>query len=88
MIPSWLKSYYGSEFETLNPSIVKEGKQFALVHLKASEKQGVGRSSYGYVIIKKSGNHQGSPYIPLAEGAVDSTKMAEMVRRLEKEDSK
>lgn len=85
---SWLKNYYGEEFDTLNPSIVKEGKKVALVHLKASDKQGAGRSSYGYVIIKKSGNHKGSSYIPLAEGAVDSTKMAEMIRRLEKEDLK
>lgn len=82
----WLKRYYGSDLETLNPSIVFEGKKFAVVCLKRSSTLR-DHSSIGYVLIKKTGRHNASIQQSLSEGVPSAEKMVSMRSALEQAES-
>ena len=88
MAIDWLKRYYGKDYLRLNPTIVKEGKKFAVVRIQRSAEKGF--SAFGYVLIKKSGSHDISPYQSLFEGLaspMDLTDMLDTLRRKEKDES-
>lgn len=77
----WLKKYYGKDFEKFSPSVVKEGKKWAVVKLNRSN-PAKGFSSIGYVLIQKHGTHASSPYLSLHEGVPTTDDMSEMLALL------
>lgn len=83
---SWLKKYYGSDFEKMNPEVVDEGKKFAIVKLTRQ----VGRdfSGVGFVLIKKTDSHNASKSISLHEGLPSAADMKRMKDELKKAEGK
>lgn len=82
--PSWLKKYYGGDFEELSPEVIHEGKRLALV--KLSRESQFGFSGIGFVLIEKNGNHLAGPHMSMHEGMPTPEKMEEMKKVLEQED--
>ncbi len=82
---SWLKTYYGKDFEKFSPSIVKEGKKWAVVKLNRSS-PAKGFSSIGYVLIQRNGTHSSSPYLSLHEGVPSTGDMSEMLALLQRKE--
>lgn len=83
----WLKRYYGKDYDKFSPSVVSEGKKWAVVKLNRSTVQ-KGFSSIGFVLIQKHGSHESSPYVSLHEGVPspqDSADMLAALARKEKE---
>ena len=69
--PLWLQHYYGDSFEKFSPTVVQEGKFWAIVRI-------VRDASLAYVLVKKKGSHAATPHIPLFQGtptADDITRM-------------
>lgn len=85
---SWLKKYYGSDFESLKPELIKEGKFKAIVRLSSKKDAKSLHPSVGYVLVKKNGNHETSPYLVLHEGLASPEDMATMLSVLLQEDEK
>lgn len=81
----WLQKYYGKEFDLFNPEIVKEGKVWAIVKLTRLGMKNF--SGVGFVLIKKKGNHQASPYKSLHEGLPTKEDMERMMLLLQEEES-
>ncbi len=76
----WLKTYYGKDFDFLNPELVKEGKKWAIVKLTRQATKGF--SSIGFVLIKKNGSHLSSNYQSLHEGPPTKEAFALMEKKL------
>lgn len=83
---NWLKTYYGNDFDFLNPQVIKEGKKWAIVKLTRQATKG--SSSIGYVLIKKNGTHAGSTYFSLHEGNPTTDQLALMEKKLATEEAK
>lgn len=83
---SWLKKYYGDDFEKLSPEVVEEGKKFAIVKLTGQ----VGRSfsGVGFVLIKKTDSHNSSKSVSLHEGLPSAADMERMKNELRKAEGK
>lgn len=81
----WLQQYYGPDFDLLNPAVVQEGQDWAIVRL---QKQGKtpGFSNIGYVLIRKLGRHTLTPHISLHEGVADETHLQKMQQTLAEHD--
>lgn len=82
----WLKTYYGRDFDWLNPEVVKEGKKWAIVKLQRKAEKG--SSSIGYVLIQKTGSHTASTYRSLHEGLPTKEAMEKMEAALKQEEAK
>lgn len=83
---SWLQSYYGKDFDRLQPVVAIDGKRWAVVRLTRSSPQ-KGASSVGYVLIQKRGTHASSNYIPLHEGMAGPEELKNMAERLRSQDT-
>lgn len=73
--PLWLRRYYGTYFESFAPTVVMEGKFWAVVRI-------VHEGSMAYVLVKMKGNHEITPHVPLFKGtpnADDVTRMQEIL---------
>ena len=81
-VPKWLNAYYGKDFDILNPSVYLEGREFAVVTLKKTGTRLT--TSTGYVLIRKSGNHQTSTSVPLHEGVITADAVEKMKKALAK----
>lgn len=77
---TWIERYYGDDFKKFSPSIIEEGKVWALVKLNLPATKGTGQ--IGYVLIKKGGVHVSSDYIPLQEGVASRDQVSNMLRAL------
>lgn len=73
---SWLKKYYGADFERLTPTVVAESGNMAVVRIVSLRKQ-------GYVLIDKTGRHNASPERPLFEGMPNGDDLKRMHAALE-----
>lgn len=81
----WLERYYGKEFDFLNPQIVHEGENKAVVRLTRVGDRGY--SGIGYVLIDKNGNHFASSPVSLHEGVPsqkDLDRMKEVLKAADK----
>jgi hypothetical protein len=85
MPAQWLRTYYGKDFDFLNPEVIKEGKKWAIVKLNRHASRGF--SSIGYVLIKKNGTHAASKYHSLHEGIPTKEAMDMMYKRLAEADA-
>jgi hypothetical protein len=75
---SWLKRYYSpNEIGALNPSVVLDGKNYAVVKLTVGTGKGVAKVAY--IGVKKAGRSGVSEHTPLWEGP--ATKQAEALFR-------
>jgi hypothetical protein len=83
--PDWLKRYYGDSFAELNPDVVTEGNQWAIVKLNRVAERGY--RGIGYVLIKKNGSHASSNYHILGEGVQTFEAMLKMKEKLNEIDS-
>lgn len=83
---SWLETYYGKDFDKFQPTVVFEGKRWAVVRLSRNAPQ-KGYSSVGYVLIQKRGTHASSVYVPLHEGVATQTQLDEMAKVLAKKEA-
>jgi hypothetical protein len=73
--PLWLTRYYGKHFDRFSPTVIMEGKFWAIVRIN---KEG----TVAYVLVKRKGNHESTPHVPLFQGnptADDITKMQEIL---------
>lgn len=84
--PKWLTDYYGSDFDWLNPTVVQEGKTWAIVKLMKPASSGSPHSSIGHVLIRKTGRHIATPHISLHEGIPQVEDLKKMQDRLAKEE--
>jgi hypothetical protein len=75
-----LDRYYGKDVETLAPTIIFDGKQWAVVRITNAG------GKVGYVLIKKAGKHNNSKSIPLHDGPAKPAEFAAMRARLLRED--
>lgn len=82
--PEWLKRYYGEAFSELNPDVVRDGNQWALVKLNRVAERGY--RGIGYVLIKKNGAHASSNYHILGEGVQTFDALSKMVDKLKEVD--
>lgn len=67
----WLTTYYGKWSRELHPSVVFDGKDFAIVRLTYPGKQ-------AYVLVRKNGNHDASTHTVLHEGLAADGDYAKM----------
>lgn len=64
---SWLKKYYSpNEIGALNPSVVLDGKNYAVVKLTVGS--GKGTAKVAYIGVRKAGRNGVSDHTPLWEG--------------------
>jgi hypothetical protein len=84
--PKWLSDYYGASCQYLNPIVVQEGKQWAIVRLMKAAKT-PGYSSVGYVLIKKTGRHIATPHFSLHEGVAQEADLQRMQKALQEKDA-
>jgi hypothetical protein len=64
---SWLKKYYSpNEIGALNPSVVLDGKNYAVVKLTVGS--GKGTAKVAYIGVRKAGRNGVSEHTPLWEG--------------------
>jgi hypothetical protein len=75
-----LHTYYGKDFDVLNPEVVLEGQTHAVIRLLRAVPNMI--SSVGYVLIKKSGSHTSSSHVSLHEGVLDMAGMAKLRKAL------
>lgn len=86
MKTDWLKKYYSpDEHAALNPKVVFEGKNKAVVQLRQSRNSG-GTVRTGYVLLLKKGRNSVTPAVPLWEGEADAARLATMKKKLLDED--
>jgi hypothetical protein len=64
----WLRAYYGSEWPSFSPSVVREGKRFAVVRITDTSQKGATFSKVGYILLRKTGKHGQTKERPLHEG--------------------
>jgi hypothetical protein len=69
----WLRTYYGKDFDAFNPTVLIEGKKFAVVRLLGNNAPAI-----AYVLIKKNGRHNASSQQSLYEGAIDADVMEKL----------
>jgi hypothetical protein len=81
---SWLKKYYGKDFDSLKPTSILEGKKFAVVRLTRQSSRGF--PSTGFVLVNKNGNHSASPTDSLHEGMPSREDMDRMKEALAKKE--
>lgn len=79
---SWLKKYYGDDFEKLSPNIIAEGKGFAIVRITKQVPRG--HSGVGFVLVNKFGRHNVSETVSLHEGMPGERDMKRMKDALKK----
>lgn len=80
----WLERYYGKDVDFLNPQVVFERENKAVVRLTRVGDRGY--SGIGYVLINKSGSHTASTHKSLHEGVPSQADLDRMKATLEKED--
>jgi hypothetical protein len=84
--PTWLSKYYSAdEMAFLNPKVVFEGKNKAVVQLRRSRSSG-GTVQVGYVMVLKKGRNRATPSTPLWEGEADPVRMALLRKTLQDSD--
>lgn len=84
--PTWLKSFYSpDEIASLNPKVVFDGKNKAVLQLRRAS-GGIVR--VGYVMVLKKGRSSTTPATPLWEGEADKARMAILKKALEDADGK
>jgi hypothetical protein len=72
---AWLDDYYGTAKKVLRPSIVTDGKYYAIVMLMVED-------SMGFVLIRKNGKHGATPHEILHAGPAKDADFARMKARL------
>lgn len=83
--PQWLKKFYGKDYETLSPTVVFEGNYFAVV--KVCRVASLGYKGIGYVLIRKRGAYNVSPYESLFEGLPSQGDLDRMKKRLHEKEN-
>jgi hypothetical protein len=84
--PAWLSKYYTpEEVSFLNPKVVFEGKNKAVVQLRRARSSG-GTVQVGYVMVLKKGRNRATPAVPLWEGEADAARMALLKKALQDSD--
>jgi hypothetical protein len=69
---TWLTSYYGEKWtKELHPSVVFDGKDFAVVRVTYPGKQ-------SYVIVRKTSTHDASTHLVIHEGLANEGDYARM----------
>lgn len=84
--PDWLKKYFGPQLKTMDPSVVEEGKKYAVVRIQDHNQSGA-FSRVGFILIQKNGKYGVTPHVSLFEGVPTSANLLMMKSRLEKQDS-
>lgn len=83
MSARWLPRYFGSKYmEQLQPTIVFDGVDMAVVKIRAQDKLSSGLSRNGYILVKKNGSHDASPHKSLFEGTPTRADMDAMKKAL------
>jgi hypothetical protein len=85
--PKWLEEYYGPDFDILNPTVVQEGVDWAIVRLTKAVRT-TGSSNIGYVLIQKKGRHVATPHVSLHEGVAQEEDLTRMQKTLKEKDTK
>lgn len=88
-IPTWLIHYYGKDFKKFNPTLVSQGKRWAIVRVQGSKdkESKAGFSQVGYILIKVNGKHNISEHVSLHEGQASESDMERMTKVLSERDS-
>lgn len=82
---AWMRKYYTpEELASLNPSVLMDGKQYAVLKLTMGTGKGVARVAY--IGVKKSGRNGFSSHEPLWDGPASSDIMKTFRAWLEKAD--
>lgn len=81
----WLERYYGKDFDFLNPVVIFDGTNKAVVRLTRTATRGY--SGIGYVLLDKNGTHFTCSPISLHEGVPAQADLDRMQALLKKEDA-
>ncbi len=81
-IPKWLQEYYGQDIDLLNPSVVKEGKTYAIVKIQKTDRVPGSYSKVGYVLLRMTGRHIATPHVSLHEGTPTDADLSRMYATL------
>jgi hypothetical protein len=85
--PKWLSDYFGSEFDTLSPTVVVEGIRVAVVRI-TNVNLPKEFKAVGYILVKKNGRFDASTHISLHEGIANAFDWEKMVNRFNEEEAK
>jgi hypothetical protein len=77
---AWLDRYYGKDADSLNPTVIFDGKKLAVVRITNAG------GKVGYVLLKKGGKHNNSKHISLHDGVAKPADFVAMRARLLRED--
>jgi hypothetical protein len=87
-IASWLKNYYGDALvRSMNPSVVMDGKNCAVVKITVMNTASPGYSRIGFVLLEKNGRHDVTPHLSLHEGVPTQKDMDRMTEVFKKADA-
>lgn len=86
MTAEWVKKHFGKKEKTLTPSVVEEGKKYAIVRIQDMAQKGA-FSKVGFILVLKAGRYGISPHESLFEGVPTVPDLFNMKNRLEKKES-
>ena len=82
MSAPWLKKYFGSKFESLNPVILFEGDKYAVVRLIKTH-EGI-----GYILVKRDSTFEtDSKRESLHEGVASGKEVTNMLKHLKSKEA-
>lgn len=83
--PAWLRDYYGKDFDSLAPTVVRESRNYAVVRL-FNHGVKTSNSRVGYVLVYKKGSLSTDSHSSLFEGIPEQSDMDRMYQALEKKE--
>lgn len=83
--PAWVKTYFGKKVKDLSPTVVEEGKRYAIVRIQDMGQKGE-FSKVGFILVLKNGRYGASPHDSLFEGSPTVVDLFTMKNKLEKKE--
>ncbi len=83
---SWMKKYFGKDFERLSPQVIEDGESFAVVQITSTMPRGF--SGIGFILVRKTGKYGVTPAESLHEGPLNEKARKKLKDALKKQEEK